>query len=129
MSGRAAIDSNAYVALCTGDVQVASMIGSLQSVCLPVVVLGELLYGAGASSRTAENLRKVREFAQKCALLDINADVAERYATLKLELRAAGKPIPDNDLWIAALCLEAGIPLITRDCHFAHLTTLSICSW
>lgn len=129
MSGRAAIDSNAFVALCNGDVQVASLIGSLKSVSLPVAVLGELLYGAGASSRSAENLRKVREFAQKCVLLEVTAEVAERYAALKLELRIAGKPIPENDLWIAALCLESGVPLITRDGHFAHLTTLSVVSW
>jgi len=108
---------------------VAAIIGSLQSVCLPAVVLGELLHGAGASGRSADNLRQVRDFAQKCELLEVTAEVAERYATLKLELRAAGKPIPDNDIWIAALCLECGVPLVTRDGHFGHLPALSVVSW
>jgi tRNA(fMet)-specific endonuclease VapC len=129
MNGSAAVDSNAYIALCSGDVNAASLIGSFTTVFLPVVVLGELLYGAGASGRAAENTRNVQQFAGKCAMLEITAEVAQRYSELRLELRSAGKPIPDNDLWIAAVCLVAGIPLITRDGHFAHLSTLRVISW
>lgn len=129
MTGSVAVDSNAYVALCNGDVDAASLIGSFQIVFLPVVVLGELLYGAGASARSAENRRRVAEFGAKCSLLEVTAATAELYSDLRLQLRAAGRPIPDNDLWIAATCLEAGLPLITRDSHFAQLPALQVLSW
>lgn len=129
MSGSAAVDSNVYVALCSGDVEAASLIGSFQSVCLPVVVLGELLYGAGASGRAAENLRRIHEFAGKCMLIEVTGEVAKRYSELRLQLRAAGRPIPDNDLWIAAACISAGVPLMTRDAHFAHVPALRVVSW
>ena len=129
MSGSAAVDSNAYVALCSGDVNAASLIGSFQTVFLPVVVLGELLYGAGLSGRAAENRRRVAAVAAKCTLLEVTAEVAERYSELRLQLRSAGRPIPDNDLWIAAVCIAAGVPLITRDGHFAHLPTLQVLAW
>lgn len=129
MSGSAAVDSNAYVALCSGDVNAASLIGSFQTVFLPVVALGELLYGAGASGRARENRRKVIEFASKCTLLEVTGEVAERYSELRLQLRSAGRPIPDNDVWIAAACIAAGVPLITRDGHFAQLSTLRVVSW
>jgi tRNA(fMet)-specific endonuclease VapC len=129
MSGSAAVDSNAYIALCNGGLDVSSLLGSFQTVYLPVVVLGELLYGAGASGRVAENRRNVREFAKECVLLDVTEAVAERYSELKLQCRTDGKPIPDNDLWIAATCVAAGVPLITRDGHFAHLSALRVVSW
>ena len=129
MNGSAAVDSNGYVALCSGDTDAASLIGSFQTVYLPVVVLGELLYGAGASGRPAENRLRVGEFAGKCTLLEVTREIAERYAELRLELRSVGRPIPDNDLWIAATCMVAGVPLITRDGHFAQLAGLRVLSW
>jgi tRNA(fMet)-specific endonuclease VapC len=129
MSGNAAVDSNAYVALCSADVNAASLIGSCETVFLPVIVLGELLYGANASGRSVENRRKVEEFARECTVLEITRGVAERYAELKLRLRTAGRPIPDNDLWIAACCIAAGIPLITRDGHFSQVHSLQVLSW
>lgn len=129
MTGSAAVDSNAYVALCNGDVRAASVIGSFPTICLPVVVLAELLYGAGVSARAAQNRRRVEEFAAKCDLLEVTRKVGEQYAGTRMHLRAAGRPIPDNDLWIAAACLVAGVPLITRDGHFSHVPTLQIVTW
>jgi tRNA(fMet)-specific endonuclease VapC len=129
MNGSAAVDSNAYVALCSSDVNAASLIGSFHTVFLPVVVLGELLYGAGASARAAENRRKVDEFAGKCKVLEVTVAVAERYSELRLQLRHVGTPIPDNDLWIAATCIVEGVPLITRDGHFGHLSMLQTLAW
>ena len=129
MSGRVAVDSNAYIALRNGDTKVLSLIGSYEAVCLPVVVLGELLYGAGASVRVAENRQKVFEFMDNCEMLEVSPVVAEKYAELRLQLRSSGKPIPDNDLWIAAACVVAGVPLITRDGHFSTLSALQVVSW
>ena len=129
MSGNAALDSNAYVALRNEDVDAASVVGSFENLFLPAVVLGELLFGANASGRVAENRQKVEAFARECTLIEITGAVAERYAELKFQLRSTGRPIPDNDLWIAACCITAGVPLITRDGHFSHVKGLRVLSW
>jgi tRNA(fMet)-specific endonuclease VapC len=129
MSGSAAVDTNAYIALRSGDLGVASLIGSLDHVYLPVVVLGELLYGAGASGRAAENRKQVEAFVAQSIALEITPAVAEQYGELRLQLRASGRPIPDNDLWIAAACVVADLPLITRDAHYSHLTAVHILAW
>lgn len=129
MTGSAAPDSNAYVALCAGDAEVATLLGALPEVLLPVVVLGELLYGAAHSGRPDSNRERVLAFAAECRLLEVTPAVAERYAELKLALRHEGRPIPENDLWIAATCLMAGVPLITRDRHFDPVPGLEVVSW
>jgi tRNA(fMet)-specific endonuclease VapC len=105
MTRSAAVDANAYVALQAGDVAAATRIGSFTTLLLPVTVLGELIYGAAASARAALNRQKVEEFAARCTLLETTAEIAEGYADLRLHLRTIGRPIPDNDLWIAAACL------------------------
>ena len=130
MSGEeAAIDSNAYVAIQMGDEGVMQAIISFKTLVLPVVVLGELTYGALASGRPEENQKRVSEFARDCTLLEVTEAVSNRYAEIRLQLRAVGRPIPDNDAWIAASCVEAGVPLITRDSHFDHVSSLKVIKW
>lgn len=51
-------------------------------------------------------------------------DTADHYARLSVQLKRAGTPIPDNDLWIGALCLQHDLTLITRDRHFRHIPQL-----
>ena len=128
MSGSAGLDTNAYIALRAGDADAISLLNSVQRF-LPVVVLGELLFGAGASGRAEQNRQLVEEFASNCTLLEITARVASRYADLRVQLRTAGRPIPDNDVWIAAACLDSGIPLITRDAHFSCVPGLTVLGW
>jgi tRNA(fMet)-specific endonuclease VapC len=74
---------------------------------LPVPVIGELRYGALNSRRSAENLAEVERLASRCRVLDITSATAAVYARLRLQLKEKGKPIPENDLWIAALCRRA----------------------
>jgi tRNA(fMet)-specific endonuclease VapC len=51
-------------------------------------------------------------------------ETAEHYARLFVQLKRAGTPIPDNDLWIAALALEHDLTVVTRDQHFQHIPQL-----
>ncbi len=62
-------------------------------------------------------------------VIDISAGVSERYGDLKQQLRAAGKPIPDNDLWIAATAIEHHLVLVTRDKHFESTPGLAVETW
>jgi tRNA(fMet)-specific endonuclease VapC len=88
-----------------------------------VTVVGELLYGALNSARAAENLAKV--LVGRCLVLNSSIDTGRTYAEIRLDLKRRGRPVPENDLWIAASCIEHGVPLATEDDHFSEITTLT----
>ena len=92
---------------------------------LPVPVIGELRYGALNSRRTSENLASVEQLVGRCHVLDVTVATAAVYARLRVQLKEKGKPIPENDLWIAALCVEHQVPLATLDGHFADIDGLA----
>jgi tRNA(fMet)-specific endonuclease VapC len=85
---------------------------------LPAPVVGELRYGALNSQKVTENLAKVEGLVARCRVLNITATTADVYARLRLGLKKKGKPIPENDLWIAALCVEHDVSLADSDGHF-----------
>ena len=60
----------------------------------------------------------------RCAVLNVTVTTAKVYAELRLALREKGKPIPENDLWIAALCVEHKVPLAAVDAHFDAIDDL-----
>ncbi len=96
---------------------------------MPSAVLGELYYGARKSGRPARNLSKIDEFAASVAVLACDAVTAQHYGQIKDRLRTMGRPIPDNDIWIAAVAMQYGLPLATRDEHFKEVDGLVVESW
>ena len=54
---------------------------------------------------------------------------ANEYGLIKISLRAKGRPIPDNDAWIAALARQYNLPLATRDEHFAEVEGVVLERW
>ncbi|OFW37325.1 MAG: hypothetical protein A3F70_06720 [Acidobacteria bacterium RIFCSPLOWO2_12_FULL_67_14] len=112
-----ALDTSVAIAVLAG--QAGTLLSQPpQDIVLPVPVVGELRYGALNSRRSAENLAEVERLVSRCRVLDITAATADVYARLRLGLKEKGKPIPENDLWIAALCVEHEVPLVTLDGHF-----------
>jgi tRNA(fMet)-specific endonuclease VapC len=93
---------------------------------LPVTVCGELFYGAKNSGNPAKNEPIFRAFIEKCAILQNNLLVAEAYSNIRKVLKEKGKPIPENDIWIAAACWVNELPLATRDKHFSEIPDLSL---
>jgi tRNA(fMet)-specific endonuclease VapC len=91
---------------------------SITEFLLPVPVIGELRYGALNSRNPEKNLAEVERLVARCRVLDVTRVTAETYARLRLDLRKKGKPIPENDLWIAALCVEHEAKLAAVDGHF-----------
>ncbi|WP_310393343.1 PIN domain-containing protein [Hymenobacter sp.] len=57
-------------------------------------------------------------------LLDESA--AEHYAEIHFSLKQKGRPIPENDMWIAAICRAHNVPLLTFDHHFAEVSSLAL---
>ena len=128
-SGRLSVDTNAVIAYREGIPTVCTLIEGADLLFLPVVVLGELLYGALNSAKPQKNEQVTHKFSAQSVLIPIDDAIAIRYATLRLQLKKMGRPIPENDIWIAATCLELGVPLLTRDGHFDHVHDLEVINW
>lgn len=120
------LDTNAYVAFKRGDGDVLAVLRRAERLWLPVVVLGELLAGFAAGNREAANREALAAFldSPRVATLPVTDLTADHYALVFAELRRKGRPIPSNDLWIAAGTLEQGAALLTLDAHFAAVDGL-----
>lgn len=126
MSGKVLVDTNVIIALFAGDPAIVERLQRQVSVFLCAPVLGELRYGAMASARVHENLARLDQFARALMVLACDADTAVSYATVKFELRQKGRPIPENDVWIASIARQHGLALLTRDEHFQGLSGLEV---
>jgi tRNA(fMet)-specific endonuclease VapC len=113
--GRVLLDTNIIIALFAGDPAVVSAIASAEAVFLPAVALGELYYGARKSARAADNTARISALAARAAIVPSDAGTAESYGRVKSELGERGTPIPESDIWIAALARQHGLTLASRD--------------
>ena len=91
--------------------------------------MGELHFGAVHSGRTDANAARIDDFAATCTVISIDAQTARRYGLVKAHLKMRGRPIPENDLWIAACALQHGLVVVTRDRHFEEVEGLDSESW
>ena len=117
------LDSNAYTALLQGHQEVVDRVRGASRVFFSMVVIGELLAGFRFGSRRGENLRVLEEFLRtpRFETVPVTRATAERFALIWSELRAKGRPIPSNDIWIAAHAMETGAELISFDHHFEQV--------
>lgn len=115
------LDSNIYCDFAEGLPDTVDAIATYgQSLFIPSVVLGELFFGFMKGSRQQFNEKRMRQIVSrlKIEIIDVNTDVARKYATIYISLQKRGIKIPINDIWIAACCMEIGGTLLTRDKHF-----------
>ena len=129
VNGRLAVDTNAVIAYREGIPEVCNLIEGADAILLPATVLGELLYGAANSAHPQKNEQSVRKFLAQSVLMPIDESIATRYASVRLQLKRKGRPIPENDVWIAASCLELGVALLTQDTHFDFVPDLQALNW
>ena len=112
------LDTNVVVAILNGEERANERLRDGGDVILPVVVLGELLFGARNSARPKANEQRLWILIGGWEIWPCDSTVASHYADLGVRLRRLGMPIPTNDQWIAATCLAAGAALASRDVHF-----------
>jgi len=129
MSGKHLLDTNIIIALFADDSAVTEKISNAENIFVPAVVIGELFYGANKSGRPKENTRRIDKFASDNVILNCNMETARRYGKIKNRLRKKGNPIPENDIWIAAIALQYSLILITRDEHFKEVEDLKRDKW
>ena len=124
---RILLDSSAYSHLKRGHQRAAAIVRSSEEVLLSTVVIGELLYGFRQGSRLERNLRELQAFIDNpyVTVAPVSFTTADRYARIAATLRSKGRPIPSNDIWIAAHALETGADLVSSDLHFAEIDGLA----
>lgn len=123
---RVALDTNRITDLFRGDLELAEQLGTAEEVWIPLFVLGEIKAGfqGGTQQRRNESLLNRLLAKPTVAVLLPSRETAEHYARIFVQLKRADTPVPDNDLWIAALVLEHDLVLITRDRHFERISQI-----
>jgi tRNA(fMet)-specific endonuclease VapC len=117
------LDTNAYTALLQGNQDVLNVLGHADVVFMSVFVMGELHAGFRGGKKETANRAQLEEFLARPTVrtMDATRETAEIFGTVKSRLKAAGTPIPINDVWIAAHAMESGSHLVTYDGHFKRV--------
>jgi len=120
------IDTNAYTGFKRGDSHILEVIRHAEKLAISPIVLGELLSGFECGSRFKKNRDELQQFLQspRVRFFSITSDTSNFYSQIYLSLRKKGKPIPTNDMWIAAQTLENGCVLCTNDKYFKMIEGL-----
>lgn len=129
MSGKYLLDTNIVIALFQGDSIIEKNIDQALEIFLPSTVLGELYYGAYNSNRQKTNLERIDSFKSNVSILYVDDTTAHFYGQIKKGLKAKGRPIPENDIWIAGVAIQYELTLITRDRHFEYIDNLNVDVW
>ena len=112
-----------------GNSSVEASLETKRIINIPFAVLGKLYLGAYRSSNPKKHITQISDFLKKCNLLTADHETADYYALIKSELLKKGKPIPENDIWIAATVKQYKLSLVTRDKHFNEINGLTIENW
>lgn len=120
---RVLLDSNAYSLLMRGHEEVAGLVRRAEEVLFSAVVVGELMYGFRRGTQFERNTAVLRSMlgSPYSTFVEVGPVTADRYARIATALRAKGRPIPTNDVWIAAHAMETGADLVSADGHFEHV--------
>ena len=127
--GKVVLDTSVVVAALRRVPGLMERLCGAEALLVPLVALGELEYGANLATPPERQREAVRVFMEGASLLLPTASTAAEYGRVKAALKAAGTPLPENDVWIAAVACEHGLPLATRDGHFARVPGLEILDW
>jgi tRNA(fMet)-specific endonuclease VapC len=123
------LDTNALSAVADDEPAVVSIYRKAASMELPVIVLGEYRFGIAQSRRRGEYEEWLRELIAATRILSVEEETAGHYAGIREELKKAGRPIPSNDLWIAALCRQHRLPILSQDRHFDTIEGIERFGW
>jgi tRNA(fMet)-specific endonuclease VapC len=129
MSGKVLLDTNIVIALFADEASVKEKLAKTEEVFIPNVVIGELFYGAHKSARAKENLVRIEDLASSSVILGCDTETARIYGEVKNVLRIKGHPIPENDIWIAAIAVQYNLTLVSRDAHFSEIEKLEVAVW
>ena len=123
------LDTNAVSAVADNEPAAVRLFSQAASIELPAIVLGEYRFGIAQSRRRKEYEKWLEELIAATRVLSVDQETAGHYAQIRSELKKAGKPIPSNDLWIAALSRQHRLPIMSQDAHFDAVQGLKRIRW
>ncbi len=123
------LDTNGLLAMADGDMKLEPLLQRAAEIAVPVIVLGEYKYGIRQSRNRTRYERWLAEGIASGRVLVVDQGTAGLYAEVRDELKRSGRPIPGNDLWIAALARQHALPVISRDQHFDFVPGLQRVGW
>ena len=123
------LDTNALSAVADNQSVAVRRFRDAASIELPAIVLGEYRFGIAQSRRRKEYEKWLEELIAATRVLTVDEQTSGHYAQVRSELKKAGKPIPSNDLWIAALTRQHRLPLMSQDMHFDAVPGLKRIGW
>jgi tRNA(fMet)-specific endonuclease VapC len=129
VNGKYLLDTNIIISLFAKDSQIHDRIARAEEVFVPCIAIGKLYFGAYKSLKVDENLARIDEFALYNTVLPCDTDIAKKYGEIKSSLKEKGQPIPENDIWIAAIAQQYALTLVTKDPHFEAIENLNIENW
>ena len=129
MSGSVLLDTNILIGILAKDEAILSRLVETEAVFLPSIALGELYFGAFKSAHPDDNAERIDRLAASTAVLYCDGTTALHYGRIKTGLRARGRPIPENDIWIAAIAQQHGLTVVSRDLHFREIENLPVEEW
>ncbi|HEY6389164.1 MAG TPA: type II toxin-antitoxin system VapC family toxin [Candidatus Acidoferrum sp.] len=123
------LDTNGLSAMADGQAALEPILRKAAQIAIPVIVLGEYRYGISQSRHRKHYEQWLIEYLPKFRILDVDEQTTIPYTAVRTELKKAGTPIPSNDVWIAALCRQHSLPLLSRDRHFDAVPGLRRLEW
>jgi predicted nucleic acid-binding protein len=123
------LDTNAVSALLDGDSGFESIAKRRAHAAIPIPVVGEYLFGLRSSKLQRSLAADFRQLLRIARVLSADVETAEVYADIRSTLRRVGRPIPENDLWIAPLAVQHDLPLVSRDTHFDAVAGVTRVGW
>lgn len=123
------LDTNGLSSLADGDPALETVLRKASQMAVPVIVLGEYRYGISLSRDRKHYEEWLTKHLPAFRILDVDERTTVPYCAVRSELRKAGRPIPSNDVWIAALCRQHSLPIISRDRHFDAVPGLRRFAW
>jgi len=129
MVGKILLDSNFVIDLLKGNQAAQKLLSAAEQVYVPATVMGELFHGAEVSNRRKAKMAEAEEFASGSNLLPCDLETARHYGGIRGTLQRRGRPIPENDIWIAALAQQHDLAVATKDAHFRQVDALPLLSW
>ena len=123
------LDTNGLSALAEGEPRLEPILRKATQIAVPVIVLGEYRYGIQQSRGRQRYEHWLVEYLAKFRVLNVDEQTTTSYAAVRGELKRAGTPIPSNDVWIAALCRQHSLPVLSRDRHFDLVPDLRRIDW
>ena len=123
------LDTNGLSAVAVGEPAIEPILRKAAQVAIPVIVLGEYRYGISQSRDWNRYEQWLSAYLPKFRILDVDERTTISCAAVRMELKKAGTAIPSNDVWIAALCRQHSLPIVSRDRHFDAVPGLRRLHW